>query len=91
MERSLMLVTALAPKIGYDNAAKVAKSAHFAALDRIEPSGFVIDRAHRQPRRQRRNVDAAAERVGRAHRKQLNFRTAGRGSHHRQARARMSA
>src|ERR1700720_4649533 len=27
MERSLMLVTALAPKIGYDNAAKVAKSA----------------------------------------------------------------
>ena len=25
MERSLMLVTALAPKIGYDNAAKVAK------------------------------------------------------------------
>jgi fumarate hydratase, class II len=28
MERSLMLVTALAPKIGYDNAAKVAKIAH---------------------------------------------------------------
>lgn len=28
MERSLMLVTALAPKIGYDNAAKVAKVAH---------------------------------------------------------------
>src|SRR3984893_13079537 len=28
MERSLMLVTALAPKIGYDNAAKVAKTAH---------------------------------------------------------------
>ncbi|MDP1866641.1 class II fumarate hydratase [Bradyrhizobium sp.] len=28
MERSLMLVTALAPKIGYDNAAKVAKQAH---------------------------------------------------------------
>jgi fumarate hydratase, class II len=28
MERSLMLVTALAPAIGYDNAAKVAKSAH---------------------------------------------------------------
>lgn len=27
MERSLMLVTALAPEIGYDNAAKVAKSA----------------------------------------------------------------
>ena len=28
MERSLMLVTALAPKIGYDNAATVAKRAH---------------------------------------------------------------
>ncbi|MGB8400495.1 class II fumarate hydratase [Bradyrhizobium sp.] len=28
MERSLMLVTALAPKIGYDNAAKLAKAAH---------------------------------------------------------------
>jgi fumarate hydratase class II len=27
-ERSLMLVTALAPKIGYDNAAKIAKAAH---------------------------------------------------------------
>jgi fumarate hydratase class II len=27
-ERSLMLVTALAPKIGYDNAAKIAKMAH---------------------------------------------------------------
>jgi len=27
MERSLMLVTALAPRIGYDNAAKVAKTA----------------------------------------------------------------
>jgi fumarate hydratase class II len=28
MERSLMLVTALAPKIGYDNAAAIAKAAH---------------------------------------------------------------
>ncbi len=28
MQRSLMLVTALAPKIGYDHAAKVAKTAH---------------------------------------------------------------
>jgi fumarate hydratase class II len=28
VERSLMLVTALAPKIGYDNAAKIAKEAH---------------------------------------------------------------
>jgi fumarate hydratase class II len=28
LERSLMLVTALAPSIGYDNAAKIAKAAH---------------------------------------------------------------
>jgi len=28
LDRSLMLVTALAPKIGYDNAAKIAKAAH---------------------------------------------------------------
>jgi fumarate hydratase class II len=28
MERSLMLVTALSPKIGYDKAAQVAKAAH---------------------------------------------------------------
>ena len=28
MESSLMLVTALAPVIGYDNAAKIAKHAH---------------------------------------------------------------
>ena len=28
VRNSLMLVTALAPKIGYDNAAKVAKTAH---------------------------------------------------------------
>ena len=28
MQRSLMLVTALAPKIGYDNAAAIAKAAH---------------------------------------------------------------
>jgi fumarate hydratase class II len=28
LERSLMLVTALAPAIGYDNAAKIAKAAH---------------------------------------------------------------
>ena len=28
LDNSLMLVTALAPKIGYDNAAKIAKLAH---------------------------------------------------------------
>ena len=32
MERSLMLVTALAPKIGYDAAAKIAKKAHAEGL-----------------------------------------------------------
>jgi fumarate hydratase class II len=32
MERSLMLVTALAPEIGYDNAAKIAKHAHRKGL-----------------------------------------------------------
>jgi fumarate hydratase, class II len=30
--RSLMLVTALAPEIGYDNAAKIAKHAHLEGL-----------------------------------------------------------
>ena len=28
LDNSLMIVTALAPKIGYDNAAKIAKAAH---------------------------------------------------------------
>jgi fumarate hydratase class II len=32
VERSLMLVTALAPEIGYDNAAKIAKTAHEEGL-----------------------------------------------------------
>jgi fumarate hydratase class II len=32
VERSLMLVTALAPEIGYDNAAKIAKHAHARGL-----------------------------------------------------------
>jgi fumarate hydratase, class II len=44
MERSLMLVTALAPKIGYDNAAKVAKSAHARGTNLKEEAvrlGFV--------------------------------------------------
>ena len=34
MQRSLMLVTALAPKIGYDNAAKIAKDRACAAAPR---------------------------------------------------------
>jgi fumarate hydratase, class II len=44
MERSLMLVTALAPRIGYDNAAKVAKSAHARGMTLKEEAvrqGFV--------------------------------------------------
>jgi fumarate hydratase class II len=32
VDRSLMLVTALAPEIGYDNAAKIAKHAHAKGL-----------------------------------------------------------
>jgi fumarate hydratase class II len=47
MERSLMLVTALAPKIGYDNAAKVAKTAHARGTTLKEEAvrlGFVTDK-----------------------------------------------
>ena len=36
LERSLMLVTALAPEIGYDNAAKIAKTAHHEGLSLLE-------------------------------------------------------
>ena len=32
LERSLMLVTALSPRLGYDNAAKIAKTAHQKGL-----------------------------------------------------------
>src|SRR6476646_10316543 len=32
LDRSLMLVTALAPEIGYDNAARIAKHAHHHGL-----------------------------------------------------------
>ena len=44
MQRSLMLVTALAPKIGYDKAAQVAKAAHTNGTTLREESirlGFV--------------------------------------------------
>jgi fumarate hydratase class II len=47
MERSLMLVTALAPKIGYDNAAKVAKLAHQRGTtlrDEAVRGGFVSEK-----------------------------------------------
>ncbi len=46
MERSLMLVTALAPKIGYDNATKIAKAAHKNKTTLREEAvgmGFVSD------------------------------------------------
>lgn len=36
LDRSLMLVTALAPKIGYDQAAKVAKNAHEKGLTLLQ-------------------------------------------------------
>ncbi|MFN3287010.1 MAG: class II fumarate hydratase, partial [Sphingomonadaceae bacterium] len=36
VERSLMLVTALAPEIGYDNAAAIAKTAHKEGLSLLE-------------------------------------------------------
>ena len=52
MERSLMLVTALAPKIGYDNAAKVAKSAHARGTTLKEEAvrlGFVTRSRVRSP------------------------------------------
>src|SRR5437762_5275091 len=44
VQNSLMLVTALAPKIGYDNAAKVAKAAHHSGIslrDAAVKLGFV--------------------------------------------------
>src|SRR3974390_440140 len=46
LERSLMLVTALSPKIGYDNASKVAKAAHKNGTTLREEAvklGFVTD------------------------------------------------
>jgi len=46
VERSLMLVTALAPKIGYDNAAKIAKEAHRKGTTLREEAvggGYVTD------------------------------------------------
>ena len=47
MQRSLMLVTALAPKIGYDKAAQVAKTAHANGTTLREEAirlGFVTDK-----------------------------------------------
>ena len=41
VERSLMLVTALAPRIGYDNAAKIAKHAHAEGLT-LKEAGLAL-------------------------------------------------
>jgi fumarate hydratase class II len=41
LDRSLMLVTALAPEIGYDKAAKIAKHAHEAGLT-LREAGLVL-------------------------------------------------
>jgi len=46
LEKSLMLVTALAPKIGYDAAAKIAKTAHKTGATLREEAvggGYVTD------------------------------------------------
>ncbi|NIJ06767.1 fumarate hydratase class II [Sphingomonas vulcanisoli] len=41
LDRSLMLVTALAPEIGYDNAAKIAKHAHHEGLT-LKQAGLAL-------------------------------------------------
>ena len=41
MSRSLMLVTALAPEIGYDNAATIAKHAHKKGLT-LKEAGLAL-------------------------------------------------
>jgi fumarate hydratase class II len=41
LDRSLMLVTALAPEIGYDNAAKIAKHAHHEGLT-LKEAGLAL-------------------------------------------------
>ncbi len=51
MERSLMLVTALAPEIGYDKAAEVAKNAHKKGLTLLESAlelGYVDEKRFRE-------------------------------------------
>jgi len=51
LNRSLMLVTALAPEIGYDKAAEVAKNAHKKGLTLLESAlelGYVTEEKFRQ-------------------------------------------
>ena len=57
MQRSLMLVTALAPKIGYDKAAEIAKTAHKNGTTLREEAvrlGYVTRRGVRRDRPARR-------------------------------------
>ena len=66
MARSLMLVTALAPKIGYDKAAAVAKAAHANGTTlRAEAMrlGYVTGRRIRSSRAPRKNDPPALTRM----------------------------
>ena len=63
LERSLMLVTALAPKIGYDAAAKIAKTAHKNGTTLKEEAvkgGYVYGRGVRRRGALARRHDRAA-------------------------------
>ena len=60
LERSLMLVTALAPHIGYDNAAQIAKTAH----DRRDDAPGSGARARPRERGAVRRVGAPGKMVG---------------------------
>ena len=47
LDNSLMLVTALAPKIGYDRAAKIAKAAHKNELkEEIVKTGLLSEKEY---------------------------------------------
>ena len=61
LDRSLMLVTALAPKIGYDKAAKIAKTAHKngTTLARGSPQG-----GHHRGRLRRHRAAGEDDRAG---------------------------
>ena len=49
LENSLMLITALAPKLGYDKAAKIAKAAHkngTTLKDEVLKSGLITEKEY---------------------------------------------
>jgi fumarate hydratase class II len=51
LDNSLMLITALTPKVGYDNAAKIAKAAHMNGTTLKEESiksGLINDKQYDQ-------------------------------------------